>query len=223
MPWLSPRTPMSVRWPSPNAVEVAPQLAAAELVGGQTVPMFEDLRDDAGHGQPEQAVVEPVADRPAPSRRSSGGTRTRVRGVTLPASSRALTVSAFSTEPGSKTSLMAREPRSSLREAQRVAGVEGGVVGEGQDLAGLGVHDHGEAGVGAGVLDGLAQDALGVPLQVEVDRGLQVLAVDRLDDGALAERDPVAAADGVPSPTRRCRRAACRRCARSRPAPRRCR
>ena len=36
-----------------------------------------------------------------PSRCSSAGTLIRVRGVTLPASIRALRVSAFSTEPGS--------------------------------------------------------------------------------------------------------------------------
>ena len=54
MPWLSPRTPMSVRWPSPNAVEVAAQLAAAELVGGAHRADVGGLREHAGQGQPER-------------------------------------------------------------------------------------------------------------------------------------------------------------------------
>ena len=51
--------------------------------------------------------------------------------------------------------------------------------------------------VGAGVLDGLAQDALGEPLQVEVEGGVQGAAVDRGGLGAVAEGQPVATADLV--------------------------
>ena len=90
-------------------------------------------------------------------------------------------------------------PRAAVlgRVAGRIGGVERRVVGVGEDLAGPGVHDHRDPGVAAGLAHGVAQHPLGVPLEVAVDRGVQVRAVDGLDGLVGAERDPVAAADLV--------------------------
>ncbi len=84
-----------------------------------------------------------------------------------------------------------------MSATKRVAGVEGRVVGQRQHLTGPGVQDDRESGFGASVLDRLAQHPLGVPLEIHVEGGVEILAVDRLHDGVLPQRDPVATADLV--------------------------
>ena len=61
----------------------------------------------------------------------------------------------------------------------------------------MGVHHDREAGVAPGAEHRLAEHPLGVPLQVLVDRRVQVGAVVGRVDRAVAERDPVAGSDLV--------------------------
>jgi hypothetical protein len=72
-----------------------------------------------------------------------------------------------------------------------------GIVGQGEQLAGDAVEHDRHSTDTTGVLDGLAQHPLDVPLQVPVDGERQVLAVDRLRDAVVPQRHPVAATDVV--------------------------
>ena len=53
----------------------------------------------------------------------------------------------------------------------------------------MGVHHHGVAGIGLVGQHRLTQDALGVELQVAIDRGVEVATVDGLVQGVVAERN----------------------------------
>ena len=79
---------------------------------------------------------------------------------------------------------------------RRLVGVEGGHVGQGEDLTGAGVHHDGAAARGAVLLDRLGEHLLGEPLEVAVDGGAQRRAVLRGLQGALAQRDAYALARG---------------------------
>ena len=92
---------------------------------------------------------------------------------------------------------MARDTRSLAFAACGSRASNVGCVGQGEHLARLGVHDDREAESPRASSTVWRSTPLGVPLEVEVDGGVQVLAVDRRLDGGLAERDPVADADGV--------------------------
>ena len=84
-----------------------------------------------------------------------------------------------------------------LRRGRRVARVVRRVVGQSEELAGLAVHHDREAGVTAGAEDRLPEHPLGVPLQVLVDRRVQVGAVVGRCHRAVAERDAVTGSDLV--------------------------
>ena len=176
--------------------EVVAQLAGLEVARRQHRADVGRLREHAGERQAQDAVAEPVVDdavaarqgrrhRHAGACRGLAGVDERAEGEHLLDGARLVDVGH---RPGHAVLGVGRLGR---------AGVERRVVGQGEDLAGLGVHHDREAGVGAGVLDRLPQDPLRVPLEVEVDGGLEVLAVHRRLDGRVAERDPVAVADRV--------------------------
>ena len=179
----------------PELREVPAQLAGAEPVGGPHGADVGGLGEDAGEGELKPAVPETVADHAAVApelrRHHDPGSRGDLARIDEGAQRERLL-------DRPRLEDVAHRPRAHvlLGELQRVGGVEGRVVGERHDLAGLGVHDHREPGVGAGILDGLPQHPLGVPLQVEVEGGAEVGPVGRRDDRALPERDPVAPSDG---------------------------
>ena len=81
-----------------------------------------------------------------------------------------------------------------LRRQARVVRVEGRVVGQRQQLPGVGVHHDRRARRAARALDGLAHHALGVPLHVAVDGQVEVVPALRRHRVVVAERDAVAAA-----------------------------
>ena len=177
--------------------EVLAQLTGLEVAARQHRADVGGLRDDAGQGHVEGVVAEPVVDDPVAADQAGRHDDARLVGglarVDEGTEGEHLLDRAGLVHvghgAGDQVALGLRGPR--------VAGVVRRVVGEGEHLAGLGVEDHREGRVGPGVLARLAQHALDVPLEVEVDGGVEVLAVDGRLDGGLAERDPVADADGV--------------------------
>ena len=175
-------TPMLVRWPSPNFVEVGRSSPRSNLSAASTVPMLEDLRDDAGQGQPDHAVRGTSrGSTRSPRGPAAPGTWSRVRGVTLPASISALSGEHLLDRAGLvDVAHRARRRGRLLGRGQRVVRVERRVVGQREDLAGAGVHAPPRSRSRRGrPATGLAQHPLGVPLQVPVDGRVQVRAVDR--------------------------------------------
>ena len=118
----------------------------------------------------------------------------RVSGVTLPASISAASGQHLVHRAGLVDAAERAGAQVRLRGQGGVVGVVRRVVGQAEELTGPGVHHHGGARRAAGPLDGRAEDALGVPLHVAVDRQCDVLPAARLDGVVVPERDPVAAA-----------------------------
>ena len=177
-------------------VEVGAQLALLEPVGGQHGADVGGLGQDAGQREPDLAVLEVVVDDPVLAGQAARHGELRARGHPAGVDQR-----------GEGEHLLDRAglvgqvdrpgPAVLGRVVGRVGRVERRVVGVGEDLAGPRVHDHRDPGVAAGLAHRVAQDPLGVPLQVAVDGRGEVRAVDGLGGLVGAQRDPVAAADLV--------------------------
>ena len=71
------------------------------LSAASTVPMLDDFAITPARVSVDRAVGEPVVDRAVLALQLAGGTTILVRGDTSPRSISELTVSTFSTEPGS--------------------------------------------------------------------------------------------------------------------------
>ncbi len=203
-PGDSPGKSIPVGFPKPKRSIQDDEAPFAEPLRDEIVPMFDEYSTIWRTLYPHGSARVRLADDAVGDAELSAEAGTSSRGVTVPSSSAAATVTSLNVEPGLvrvRHGPVAPPVRACRREAVRVVARRGR---HGEDRAGLRVHHDRRGGLRAVAAHRVGEHVLGVRLDLVVDREPDVLARRLRPHAHDVERTPLGVLDDrlAPRPPR---------------------